>query len=284
MAETLGLPNNRTTKQNRLIKSIATQINAGIPVNPDGGNGKSWSNSCSNEINERLAIFDAEELAALIVEILSETELDGTPKPISSTRLALIKAVGYQVGIFGDNGRLFNQIQSMQIENEKLHQAIIELQKSENFYAILDVVRKYSIIGQTQHFISIDLYDQPWNGAKMPEWATSIARWGSLPAEISSERYLLRSLLSSTQFVTPDAVTYISDMQNESQLDINIRTLYTSLYQAQSMVYAPLVISKQWIGHVIAFYRYPTYFNEVDIQRMYAIASQAAVTIQKLRH
>lgn len=200
-----------------------------------------------------------------------------------ASRLVLLKSIGQQVGVVIENARLFEQTQLALAETEALYQASAELQAVDNYYNILDTLRKHTILGRGAAYVSIDLYDRPWKADQPPEWVNSLARWGTLPPEISTERYLWQAFFSSPKLLQPDKVSIVHDISHDERLDDNMRTLFGNLIQARTILFAPLVVAGAWIGHLSAFYRQESSFSEEQIRHLTALAAQAAVALQNLR-
>ncbi len=205
------------------------------------------------------------------------------PRVRMASRLELLRSIGQQVGVVIDNARLFEQTQRALAETEALYQASAELQAVDNYYNILDTLRKHTILGKGAVYVSIDLYDHPWKAEQPPEWVTSLARWGTLPPEVSTERYLWQTFFSSPKLLQADRISIVHNVERDTRLDDNMRTLYGNLIQAKTLIFAPLVVAGAWIGHLSAFYRQEYTFSDEQLRHLTALAAQAAVAIQNLR-
>jgi GAF domain-containing protein/CheY-like chemotaxis protein len=234
--------------------------------------------------------------ALLVIPLVSGAELIGTVglKILSDGRsfkedeTRLAETIVLQAATAIQNARLFEQTQQVLAETEALYQASAHFQAAKAYNDILHALSQYTILGENPYSVSIDLYDRPWESdgsgtSQMPEWATSIARKGSLPVDFTSPRYLMHAFPSTEKLLKPDEVTVIESVQDDVRLDENLRALYVDLYQVQSVIYAPLVASGQWIGHINAFYQDQASFTDDEIRRLSALAGQAAVAIQNLR-
>ena len=234
--------------------------------------------------------------ALLVIPLVSGTELIGTVglkilnegRTFKEDETRLAETIVLQAATAIQNARLFEQTQQVLAETEALYQASAHFQAAKVYDDILNALGQYTILGENPYSVSIDLYDRPWESDgyetnQMPEWATSIARMGSLPADLTSNRYLMHAFPSTEKLLKPDEVTVIVSVQDDSRLDENLRALYIDLYQIQSVIYAPLVASGQWIGHINALYQDQASFTDDEIRRLSALAGQAAVAIQNLR-
>jgi GAF domain-containing protein len=234
--------------------------------------------------------------ALLVIPIVSGAELIGTVglkiltegRTFKGDETRLAETIVLQAATAIQNARLFEQTQQVLDETEALYQASAHFQVAKVYDDILNALSQYTVLGNDPHSLSIDIYDQPWQtdgegASQMPEWATSIARKGPMPADFTSNRYLMHAFPSTEKLLKPNEVTVIESVQNDPRLDENLRALYIDLYKIHSVLYAPLVASGQWIGHITALYLEKTYFTDDEIRRLSALAGQAAVAIQNLR-
>ncbi len=205
------------------------------------------------------------------------------PRVWTEDELAFITTIQEQLALALENRRLFEQTQQALAETEMLYQASAELNAAQSYDDILAVLRKYTLIGEADRNISLNLYDRPWVGEDMPEWSIPVARWSTLPPEALSPRYPLRGFPSARQLLRPDMPTIISDVATDPLIDENARSLYLQRFQAGSTVFIPLVVAGQWIGYVNAIYSQPRTFPETDIRKLMTLAGQAAVAVQSIR-
>ncbi len=222
-------------------------------------------------------IMRGEVIGALgLYEVEREREWSGDD-------LALVETVSTQVAMAIENARLFEQTQQALAETEMLYQAGAELNAAQSYEDILEVLRKYTVIGEADRNISLNLFNRPWVGDDVPEWSIPVARWTQLPPEAVSPRYPLRSFPSAARLLYPDVPTVISDVGSDPRMDENARALYQRRFQAGSTVFVPLVVGGQWFGYVNAVYGQPREFREAEIRRLMALAGQAAVAAQAIR-
>lgn len=229
--------------------------------------------------------------ARLSVPITLRTDTVGIIEVYDTVRIrdwienetALLGTVSFQVALAVDNARLFLETQSALTVAENLYQASGAFQSSRTIEDILTILRNFTVLGKATYNISIDIFDRPWVDEDIPGWVTSVARWGSLPSELVSERYPLSAFLSASQFLNPSSVTVIEDIQHDHRLDENTRLFLSEHLKAKTALYAPLVVSGQWIGYLNALFDAPASFTEEDIRRLAALAGQTAVALQNLR-
>jgi GAF domain-containing protein len=74
----------------------------------------------------------------------------------------LMTAIASQVAIALQNARSFAQTQEALAETEVLYRASAELNAAQTYQEILDVLCRYTILGQADRNVTIDLFDRPW--------------------------------------------------------------------------------------------------------------------------
>ncbi|MGB9776395.1 MAG: GAF domain-containing protein [Anaerolineae bacterium] len=210
---------------------------------------------------------------------LEETD----PRVWTEDELALITTVQEQLALALENRRLFEQTRQALAETEMLYQASAELNAAQSYEEILAVLQKYTLVGEADRNVSLNLYNRPWVGEDVPEWSIPVARWTRLPSEALSDRYPLRAFPSAACLLRPDAPTLISDVRNDPRMDERARALYQDRFQAGSTIFVPLVVAGQWIGYVNAIYSMPREFPEDAVRRLMSLAAQAAVAVQSIR-
>ncbi|MBC7225968.1 MAG: GAF domain-containing protein [Thermoflexales bacterium] len=205
------------------------------------------------------------------------------PRAWTEDELALITTVQEGLALALENRRLFEQTQQALAETEMLYQASAELNAAQSYDEILAVLQKYTLVGEADRNVSLNLYNRPWVGEDVPEWSIPVARWTRLPSEALGDRYPLRAFPSATRLLRPDAPTIISDVVTDPRMDERARALYRDRFQAGSTIFVPLVVAGQWIGYVNAIYSQPREFPEADVRRLMSLAGQAAVAVQSIR-
>ncbi|MEW5872417.1 MAG: GAF domain-containing protein [Chloroflexota bacterium] len=251
----------------------------------------------------------------MIIPIIASNQIIGTigvdilelDRQLTPDEIRLAETIVLQTATAIQNSRLFDQTQTILQETEALYQASAKFQVAQNFTQILEALRQYTVLGQDSFSVSIDLYDQPipletggdqidaaapaipeWAHTNIPEWATTLARWGSPPPDTLAdstgmERYPLRAFPALAAELSPYHVTLIEDIANDARLDGETRRLYVELFMARSTAFAPLVVGGEWIGHINALYSEKTVFGPQESRRLMALAGQAAVAVQTLR-
>ena len=209
-----------------------------------------------------------------------------TPKgTFANEDIRMATTLANQAAIAIQNSRLFDQVETALNEMAALYQASSELNTVQSYAEILSVLRNHSILGEGVVSVSVSLFDQVWDTDTQPEWLIPIARWNKLtegPRE-KNQRYPLSAWSTAEDLLNPGEAVIITDIANDPRLDEVGRQVYVDHYQADSLVFAPLVAGGQWFGHIIAIYEIKQDFAENDIRQMMSLVGQAAVAIQNIR-
>jgi GAF domain-containing protein/ActR/RegA family two-component response regulator len=219
-------------------------------------------------------------------------------KPVSDTRLSLLSSVGQQLGVVVENARLFQRTQAALSETEMSYAASAELNRAQTFDEILDTLRKYSVLGQVDYSISLEMFERPWSGpagelaGAANARALTVARWrapalGEADAPLP-RAYRLRDFPPAGSLLRPDAVVAIPDLTTDPLIDAATRQYYQTQavqpqHAARGLLLVPLVVGGVWIGFAHAIYTQPIEIHEADLRRLEVLASQAAVSAQNLR-
>ena len=195
----------------------------------------------------------------------------------------LLKTVGQQVGVAVDNARLFEQTQTALAETEILYNASARLNGAQSYQDILSALSIYSILGQADLNITIDLFDQPWTSQQPPQTIAVKSRKSNLNTNTLRRKYQLNSLPSLVDILHPERPTIISDVEVDPRLDNNLREILLNDFHARSTVFVPLVVSGQWIGYLNGIFGQKIEYRDRDIRRLSALANLAAVAIQNIR-
>lgn len=214
---------------------------------------------------------------ALLMEFLDEPD-----RVWSDNELVLVEQVADQLTLALDNARLFQETQYALSETEILYQASADLNASQTYEEILDVLRSYTFLGQSDRLVSISLFDQPWLQEQSPVWLTPLAHWTCLPPENFQTRYLLEKF-PAYRLLAPDQAGLFEDIELDERLDQNVRKLFQKNFQSESAVFIPLNVAGQWIGFILGTFSKPQKFEEKQVRQMMALSSQAAVSIQNIR-
>lgn len=205
--------------------------------------------------------------------------------PWTNREIATVEAIAEQVSLALENQRLFDQTQSALAEADTLYQASAELNTAQNYADILQVIQKFSALGQVSQQIHLALFNDPTSESDHPNSITIIA---GIPEDQQQE--LPRSFhigdrpfLEAQATMSPDHITTLNDIPNHPHLPQEIKDVMTTNLNTNSVSFIPLVVGGQWIGFFDCTYGRSVEFTEDEIRRTAAIAAQASVAVQNLR-
>lgn len=168
-------------------------------------------------------------------------------------------------------------------ETASLYRASAEMNAAQTYDDILSVVRKYTIAGRDAQSVSLSMFDRPWTNTQKPEFVEVLNYYTTQENAPIPTRFALEQFPSADHILKPDEPTVIEDLSNtELDIDDNTRHLYTKVFGANAIIFAPLIASGQWIGYINILYKNKTTFTESNIRRLTSIAGQSAVAIQNL--
>jgi signal transduction histidine kinase/DNA-binding response OmpR family regulator len=202
---------------------------------------------------------------------------------IQTELISLMKLIGQQVGVAVDNARLFEQTQTALAETEILYNASARLNSAQSYHDILNALSIYSILGQADINLTIDLFDQPWSSQQPPHTIFVMSRKSNIKTDSLHRHYQLSSLPSFTTILHPERPTIVSDVESDPRLDDNLRGILLNDFHAQSTIFVPLVVSGQWIGYLNGIFGQKIDYRDRDLRRLSALSNLAAVAIQNIR-
>jgi GAF domain-containing protein/CheY-like chemotaxis protein len=199
--------------------------------------------------------------------------------------MSLAETLVGQISTSIQNANLYEQTQRALAETETLYRASAELNAARSFDDILGILRKSTILGHEDAVrVSLNLFDRPRGLSEVenvaPEWLIPIAAHGASFNHLALTEDM-RDLFN------PQAVVVIENTAHDTRLDEVAHQaayeLYVKTMGAKALVFAPLVVGGEWIGHINALYAKPTHVEDQEIRSLRALAGQAAVAIQNLR-
>jgi signal transduction histidine kinase/CheY-like chemotaxis protein len=227
--------------------------------------------------------------AMMILPLLGSNQVNGivcldsteTGRIFQAEEIRLAETIVLQAATAIQNAQLFDQTELALADTETLYQASAELNATENYEQILDILRQYSILGQDAQEISINLLEREQSGKIA--WGLPIANWSN---SYDSEPHRLplspQDLAASSELFQADVPTIITDIASDARLSQDDQNLLQKIYQVKSVLFAPMVVSGAWLGHILAIYQHEIRFSSSEIRRMMTLVGQAAVAIQNL--
>lgn len=199
--------------------------------------------------------------------------------------MRLAETIMLQASTAIQNTRLFNQTQSALTETTSLYQANAELNAVQTSYEVLEVLRRYTILGNDASIITISLFDNPWISGPIPEGSRRIAEWAGLhefPFNTASTK--ITDYPHADQIVSRDDLALINDFTDYPELYQTLEQAYpTDIFGIKSFLATPLRTAGQCIGVIIATFPGEMDISEDQHRRLMALAGQAAVAIQNIR-
>lgn len=208
-----------------------------------------------------------------------------TPVEVPTVRISLLQAIGQQLAIAVENSRLFTQTQSALGETQTLYRIIAELNAARSYEQILDAVADQTLLSRADQLIIMGVFNQPMSAdtrlvpQERPEWIIPVAYRAGAPVQLAA-RYPISSFEAFPNTVFTDQPVVMGDLESDPHLDRVTRTLFQQVFHAQSSVVLPLLLGKESIGFIQAYFSQATEFSPGEVQRLSAIAGQAAIAVQ----
>jgi GAF domain-containing protein len=144
---------------------------------------------------------------------------------------------------------------------------------------ILHTLAERTLLGKANPLLLMAVFDQPLSGEMRPEWIFPVAYRASGGLSVA-ERYPLSAFEAKPGTLFTDRPVILDDLASDARLDRVTRTLFQEVFQACSSVVFPLMLGKQMIGFIQAFYDTPTDFPAEEETRLTAVTGQAAIAVQ----
>ncbi|MEK6222241.1 MAG: GAF domain-containing protein, partial [Chloroflexota bacterium] len=204
-------------------------------------------------------------------------------QPWTEREIATAEAIVEQLGLTLENQRLYDQSQTALAEADTLYQASAELNIGQTYQDVLNVIKKYTVIGQSSQFISINLFDQPWIDNQTPQTITPVEHWtpkGTLRLEGFPTR--LSEWVHINDVLKIDQMTTIRNLENNPLSQGAVRSFFYEYLGGHSLISIPMVTAGRWIGQVLASFEEDMILSESDTRRLTSLAGQAAVAMQNI--
>jgi|GEM_PF-3340611 len=219
-----------------------------------------------------------------LMSLASDPPLDPEMRVMARNLARQVAVVLENMSLLEETRQRSLELQQALAETELLYQATGELTRAQDYASILETLRRYTVIGQEAHDVSIQLFNRPWIGEQMPEWTYVLARWYSgeaTPIRLV-KRYDIREFGLSRFILSADEPGVISDLTLDPRLDRHSRALMVRLMGARSALFVPLLAAGQRIGFINALYPQPRTFDDNELRRLMSLTQQAAVAIQNI--
>jgi PAS domain S-box-containing protein len=186
-------------------------------------------------------------------------------------------------GVLG-MGRDVTEREQLLASSESLYRASADLNVVQSYDGIVDVLRRYTLLGHGSQTVLLAYFDAPWTNDRKPEEIEVLVRWMETPLEgFSPYKYRLEDFPSVEELMKPDRPVVVEDVSNDPNISEVNRSMLLDRFNAQSTIFTPLVVGGQWIGYVNATYNQLTSFPEPEMRQLAALTGQAAVAVQSIR-
>jgi signal transduction histidine kinase/CheY-like chemotaxis protein len=213
----------------------------------------------------------------------------------SSEDLDILSSLIEQVGRTLENQRLFEQTQGALSETDALFQASKELNQSSNYFSLLEVFTKFSLIGAIANHITIFSFDSPWTSLYRPQTATILASLSLLQNEISNKKQSIETDLkhfaidmttfqSANSLLSRSTSTTIESISQNRQIDEKTRWFLLDNFNAEKVVFIPLLAADKWIGFLTVIFEEDINLDESDINHAFALTTQISVALQNIQN
>jgi GAF domain-containing protein len=206
------------------------------------------------------------------------------PTALNDDAQDIMTAVAERLSAHIENLRLSEQTEQARQQAEQLFQGSAALNTAQTYEDVLNALRQHTIIGSAgMNSSTINYFDRPWTKTETPEMIEVLARWSRLPIEALPMRFSFATFASMAHLLQPEAPTLIADVANDKRLSKEAAAFFQNFFQAESLVFMPLLSGSQWVGFINAIYDQKTPFPEIEIRRLTVLSQQATVAIQSIR-
>ena len=259
----------------------------GAPVAPAGDR---WSDEISQAVTRKSPVLGGNGQPVLAAPLMLRgdplgalaVELDPS-RPLTPEENELLAEMAEQVALAIESVRLFEQTQIALGETETLYNIIAEMNQARGYQDILTALASRTLLGRADSLLLMAVFNRPkaegQSPVEAPEWIIPVA-WTSVePLQIAA-RYPLNAFEPTPDTLYTTRPVVMSDLAREARLDRITRTLFQDVFRARSSLILPLLLGGQSIGFVQGYFSQPTTFSDDDIQRLVAVAGQAAIAVQ----
>lgn len=214
-------------------------------------------------------------------ETIGEFEIEGN-KILDDHDSRLVKAVTDRLSAHLDNIYLSIQTQQAFAETDALLGITADLNAAQEYQDVLTAITDRTILGTANQSLMMCLFDRPLSQEQIPEWIFPVAHKMDLPIEIAA-RYPLNAFEVDPGTIFTNQIVVIKNVGNDQRLDRITRKLFQDVFHSNSSVIVPLLLADQSLGFVMGNFSEYLEISDIQIQRLRAIASQVAITIQGLQ-
>lgn len=201
--------------------------------------------------------------------------------PVSMTegQISLLQAIGQQVGVAIENSQLFAQTQEALNDTQTLYQIIAEMNAAQSYDDILRGLAWKTILQRADRVLLMGLFDTPLSGTSTPEWIYPVASQSKATMQLAP-RYPISAFEASPGTIFTGQPVILKELARDNRIDRITRTLFQEVFHAKSSIILPLMLGDQMIGFIQGYFSEEMEFPDEDIQRLIAVAGQAAIAVQ----
>ncbi len=213
---------------------------------------------------------------------------DNPQKKLLPEDLSLVEAITDQVVLALESARLFERTQSALAETETLYGIIAEMNAAQSYDDILRALAERTILRDAETLF-MGIFDQPMSAGEKAdgspgngqatEWIYPVAVRGGYAVEIAP-RYPVSAFQSTPNTLFTNEPVVLQSLSTDRRLDTVTRTLFQEVFLAESSIIIPFMLGDQSIGFVQGFFCQPVQIPQTEIQRLSAVAGQAAIAVQ----
>lgn len=251
-------------------------------------------NQLTARIHEELKLRSIQSL--MLIPLVSGNHVIGTvgldilekSRLFTPDEIRLAETIVMQASTAIQNTHLFEQTERALAETETLYKASAEFNEAETYSEVLDILRRYTLVGSETASNLLALFEEPqlmdYGPLTLPERFQPIASWPPESFQFSDPyRPTLQNFPGASELIKPDVPSLIYDIEDDLRFDYQARQIYTQHYAAKSLVFIPLIAGGYWIGFMATFFRQAKALANPDIRRLLVMTNQASVAIQNIR-
>lgn len=249
-------------------------------------------NESSFEINENsiaLPIYiQGEPIGVVEIEKNQDNQF-------SNDELDILSSLIEQVGRTLESQRLIEQTQGALSETDALFQASKELNQSSSYFSLLEVFRKFSIIGSNANHLTIFSFDSPWTSLYRPQIATILSSLSSkmeiknnkkqaFQTDLKHEVLDMNTFQSANNLLSRSNSTIIENISQNRQIDEKTRWFLLDNFNADKVIFLPLLAADKWIGFLVVSFEEEITIDETDLNHAFALTTQISVALQNIQN
>lgn len=247
--------------------------------------GKRWIDETQRAMVEGKRIYAPNERPVLAEPLALRGDVIGAlaietdaQHPLSDDELNLLDQLSEQIALALESARLFEQTQYALGETETLYGIIAEMNAADSYEDILNALAgRTMLVGAGT--ILMGIFDRPMTASQSPEWIFPVALRGGEAIEIAP-KYPVTAFEPNPNTLFTNEPIALSDLSSDKRLDSVTRMLFREVFLAESSVIIPLRLGEQSIGFIQGFYSQQTDIPQSEVQRLVAVAGQAAIAVQ----